>query len=391
MKWFRLYHDLPHDRKLRKFSSQQKWAWVVILCLASESKQRGLILGEDEDALAEDCGFNCTQDYQYFLDKLRQQDMIEPIEGGLKITHWNERQFISDDVTARSSASKAKKRSQEGTFPKRSFDVPGNDEGTSSDPYSDPNSESKTEKKIKLKSACASSNFPFGIDELPREGDVSSLRVQVEVEKSGQERFEWPDEMVEPLIRETMPSGVNFGGLSNSEFSAMQFEEFWQYTVPQGAKRNKGEAKRQFMGIDGIDYKTFKDCYVRAIEAYQKKNPKEKPDEKFRFFKGVGRWIEDEEWIEFMPDCLKGGSLNLEIAIKQIPRSFRKEVCVIHPNGDWYVNRSLCNEAEQAQFSRGSYRDEIYRRILNIADFLEKNPGCIELKDFAREEQKSFA
>ena len=84
MKWFRLYHDLPNDRKLRKFSSQQKWAWVVLLCLASESKQRGFILGEDEEILAEDCGFDSIQDYQFFLDKLRQQGMIEPIEGGLK-------------------------------------------------------------------------------------------------------------------------------------------------------------------------------------------------------------------------------------------------------------------------------------------------------------------
>jgi hypothetical protein len=133
MKWFRLYHDLPHDRKIRKFSAQQKWAWVVLLCLASESKQRGLILGEDDEVLAEDCGFESVQDFQYFLDKLRQQDMIEPIEGGLKITHWNERQFASDDVTQRTSASKAKKKSQKGTSKERSLDVPGNDEATSSD------------------------------------------------------------------------------------------------------------------------------------------------------------------------------------------------------------------------------------------------------------------
>jgi hypothetical protein len=92
MKWFRLYHDLPHDRKIRKFSAQQKWAWVVLLCLASESKQRGLILGEDEDVLSEDCGFDCAQDFQYFLDKLRQQGMIEHIEGGIKVVRWDKRQ-----------------------------------------------------------------------------------------------------------------------------------------------------------------------------------------------------------------------------------------------------------------------------------------------------------
>jgi hypothetical protein len=154
MKWFRLYHDLPHDRKIRRFSSEQKWAWVVLLCLASESKQRGLILGEDEDVLAEDCGFKCVQDYQYFLDKLRQQDMIEHVNGGIKITHWDERQFASDDVTKRTSASKAKKRSQGGTFPDCSSEqrqiVYGNDKKTSSDTdtYSDPDSDPENNQAI---------------------------------------------------------------------------------------------------------------------------------------------------------------------------------------------------------------------------------------------------
>lgn len=93
MTWFRLYHDLPNDRKLRRFSPQQKWAWVVILCLASENKERGQVTGEDDSDVADYCGFECVQDYLYFLDKLRQKDMITPIEGGFKITHWDDRQY----------------------------------------------------------------------------------------------------------------------------------------------------------------------------------------------------------------------------------------------------------------------------------------------------------
>lgn len=93
MKWFRLYHDMPADRKLLKFSAQQKWAWVVLLCVASESKQRGYVLNESDDEMAEYCDFDSPQDYQFFLDKLRQKGMIEHCSGGFKISHWEERQY----------------------------------------------------------------------------------------------------------------------------------------------------------------------------------------------------------------------------------------------------------------------------------------------------------
>ena len=115
--WFRLYHDLPNDRKLRKFSPQQKWAWVVLLCLASESKQRGFVDTGDEEDLADYCGFESTQDFQYFLDKLRQKGMVEPFEGKLKITHWEDRQYEKpsdkpEAVRARVAKHRAKKKAE---------------------------------------------------------------------------------------------------------------------------------------------------------------------------------------------------------------------------------------------------------------------------------------
>jgi hypothetical protein len=114
MKWFRLYHDLPNDRKLKRFSTEQKWAWVVLLCVASESSQRGLIHDEDEEDLADHCGFESKQDFQYFLDKLRQKGMIEHIEGGIKITHWDERQYSKpSDLPEATKQRKRKQREKE--------------------------------------------------------------------------------------------------------------------------------------------------------------------------------------------------------------------------------------------------------------------------------------
>lgn len=205
--------------------------------------------------------------------------------------------------------------------------------------------------------------------------------IQIEPPSRASERLEYPDTMVDPLMRQTMPSRGNFERVENPEFSSMRFEEFWQYSVPTGARRNKGEAKRQFMAISGIDYKTFKACYEKAVKAYQDKNPKEKPDEKFRFFKGLGRWIEDEEWIDFVPEHSRGGSVNLEMVLKGLPRIFRRETYVILPDGDWRINMAHCNALEHAEFSRGNYIPERHRQIWDMKDFLEKNPDCIQLAD----------
>ena len=91
--WFKLHHDLPGHYKLRKLSPQQKWAWVTLLCLASSSKERGTVSLKDQESLADYCDFECLQDFQFFLDKLRQKGLIEPIEGGIKICSWEERQY----------------------------------------------------------------------------------------------------------------------------------------------------------------------------------------------------------------------------------------------------------------------------------------------------------
>jgi hypothetical protein len=91
--WFKLHHDLPGDIKLRKFTPQEKWAWVCLLCLASQSGERGFILGDDED-IADFCEFNSTQDWLYFKDKLIVKGMLEPLGSGkIYVTHWEERQY----------------------------------------------------------------------------------------------------------------------------------------------------------------------------------------------------------------------------------------------------------------------------------------------------------
>lgn len=41
--WFRLYSEIIQDRKLSRCSVEERWCWVIILCLANDSPQRGYL------------------------------------------------------------------------------------------------------------------------------------------------------------------------------------------------------------------------------------------------------------------------------------------------------------------------------------------------------------
>ncbi len=42
--WFRLYTEIKDDLKIKKLSPEEKWLWIVLLCLAWESPVRGELL-----------------------------------------------------------------------------------------------------------------------------------------------------------------------------------------------------------------------------------------------------------------------------------------------------------------------------------------------------------
>lgn len=128
--WFKLHHEMPDDIKLRRFTPQEKWAWVVLLCLASKSSTRGVIDAEDED-IAEYCEFNCTQDWQYFRDKLIKKGMIDFTgDGHLKVENWESRQYEKpsdrpEAVKARVRKHREKKKKQQET-PSNALQTPSN-------------------------------------------------------------------------------------------------------------------------------------------------------------------------------------------------------------------------------------------------------------------------
>jgi hypothetical protein len=117
MTWYKLHHEIIDDIKIRRFTPQEKWAWIVLLSLASKSSDRGFIVADNDD-LADYCEFSCIQDWLYYRDKLIAKGMIEiAATGNLAICHWKDRQSgkpsdSPERIKERVAKSRAKKKNE---------------------------------------------------------------------------------------------------------------------------------------------------------------------------------------------------------------------------------------------------------------------------------------
>lgn len=111
--WLKLHHDVISDFRMRKFSPQEKWAYVVLMVLASSNEaERGTVVGDDED-LADHCEFNTVQDWLYYKDKLKAKGMIDILQGRIRIINWESRQGKNpSDSTEATRERKRKQRAQ---------------------------------------------------------------------------------------------------------------------------------------------------------------------------------------------------------------------------------------------------------------------------------------
>jgi len=142
--WFRLYSEMLSDRKLARAArlagcerATAVGVWVGMMCLASESSERGKLLlapgvpfsGTD---IAEEVG--CGEEtVAGLLDAFARLEMVAWEGDALAITHWGERQYESDKSTARVRKHRARKK-QGGnvseTLPERSRNAPDTDSDT---------------------------------------------------------------------------------------------------------------------------------------------------------------------------------------------------------------------------------------------------------------------
>lgn len=111
MPWFRFYSEAINDRKIKRacvISGQPKavvmGAWLIILCLANESPERGrLLISEDmwlsEEEILAETGLDMVT-FGKVVNAFQRLNMLT-VGAGYEVCNWGKRQYDSDNSTKR--------------------------------------------------------------------------------------------------------------------------------------------------------------------------------------------------------------------------------------------------------------------------------------------------
>lgn len=145
--WFRLYHRIIDDEKLRLLAFEDRWHFVALCCLKADG-----LLDEERTPLFErkvavKLGVQLRE-----LDEIaRRLGEVGLIDGQLNPIAWDELQYKSDNSTARVQAFREKQKKQGGNGVKRC----GNVSVTAQETDTDTDTE-----VIEPKGSCASGDAP---------------------------------------------------------------------------------------------------------------------------------------------------------------------------------------------------------------------------------------
>ena len=102
-KWFKLDHDFIRVIRIKRFSVSERWAFICLLCLASESKPSGIIQCDDED-IAFECGYESDDDHAEWIkykEKLVKKRFITILDNGnISINQWDEKYKATEYKTS---------------------------------------------------------------------------------------------------------------------------------------------------------------------------------------------------------------------------------------------------------------------------------------------------
>ncbi|MCF8011874.1 MAG: DnaD domain protein [Clostridiales bacterium] len=112
--WFKMYSEIKNDRKMKKLNPEEKWLWVVLLCVASDSPDRGsLLVCRSLSYTAEDLADEAALDIsvvQEAMPKFEAMDMLHTENGTWVVTNFLERQY--EKPSDQPQNSRARKQAQ---------------------------------------------------------------------------------------------------------------------------------------------------------------------------------------------------------------------------------------------------------------------------------------
>ncbi len=103
MEWFRCYHELIHDPKLRRIARELHetpesviGVWCTLLSAASQSNPRGVLIEYGPEDLGDELNMKLSR-AKAFLEAFKKAGILNQFG----IVNWEKRQFPSDSSTER--------------------------------------------------------------------------------------------------------------------------------------------------------------------------------------------------------------------------------------------------------------------------------------------------
>jgi hypothetical protein len=109
MTWFKLHSDFRNDPKIKRLPIAERYAFIILLCLANESETRGIITGLDDDDIAFELEMQ-VEDWKTLRSKFKIKGFIDFTQEQILIRNWDKRQY--DKPSDHPDATKERKRLQ---------------------------------------------------------------------------------------------------------------------------------------------------------------------------------------------------------------------------------------------------------------------------------------
>ena len=115
MKWFRFYSEIKDDPKMRKLADDEYRVFTYLMAIAADEDKGGIVPYNTDDL---SWTLRAPVDLvDRTIARLTKLNILSPDGNGWKFTHWQARQFPSDNVTERTRRHREKeKETFDGTF-----------------------------------------------------------------------------------------------------------------------------------------------------------------------------------------------------------------------------------------------------------------------------------
>lgn len=109
MTWFKLHSEFRNDPKVKRLPIAERYAFIILLCLASEAETRGVITGLDDDDIAFELEMQ-VEDWKTLKAKFKVKGFIDFSQDEILIRNWDKRQY--DKPSDHPEATRQRKRLQ---------------------------------------------------------------------------------------------------------------------------------------------------------------------------------------------------------------------------------------------------------------------------------------